>query len=292
MSVEAARMGGVRSVWRHAARHSVSVTGAITILAVIIAFALGGAHLAPYDAAEQDLGARLMPPGWQGSEGWQWFGHRCAWTGHPVAHRHGRSPGFVRIGERGRGRGPGGYRRRDARGVQGWALRRDAALRDQHAARLPVLPARRDYRRHPAAERALGASPLLPSPTGSVRPGNLSDTLHIRELEYIEAVRVMRGGDARILLRHILPNERPTSSALDLRTRCCHRDGKRPQLRRARGADRDADLGPHAQRGTRRHADRVVAHGVSGASIFLLVLAINVLGEQLREYADPESRLQ
>ena len=36
-----------------------------------------------------------------------------------------------------------------------------------------------------------------------------AETPQIRELEYIEAVRVMRGSTARILVRHILPNVLP-----------------------------------------------------------------------------------
>jgi len=120
-----------------------------------------------------------------------------------------------------------------------------------------------------------------------------SDTMQIRELEYIEAVRVMRGSSFRILFRHILPNILPNMLVLatfGLGTAIVMESGLS-----------FVGLGIPTSTPT---WGRVLSEGrdymqtawwltvFPGLAIVMLVFAINVLGEQLRDYADPKLALR
>lgn len=293
MSAEAARPGGMRSVWRHAARNPGSVTGAIAILAVIIAFALGGAHLAPYDAAEQDLGARLMPPGWQGLEGRYWFGTDALGRDILSLIVMGAAPAlFVSVSAVA------------VAALVGIAAGTLAGFKGGRLGELLlyVTNIQLAFPFFLLAVTIVGIlRPTVPLVIAVIAVANwvpfarvtYSDTLQIRELEYIEAVQVMRGGDARILLRHILPNVAPNVLVLStfaLGAAIVMESGLS-----------FVGLGVPTETPT---WGRMLSEGrdymqtawwltvFPGASIFLLVLAINVLGEQLREHADPKLRLQ
>lgn len=117
----------------------------------------------------------------------------------------------------------------------------------------------------------------------------LSETLQIRELEYIEAIRVMRGSNLRIVLRHVLPNILPNILVL---------------FTFAMGNAIVLESGlSFVGLGVPTHTPtwgRMLAEGrdymqtswwltlFPGLAIFMLVLAINVLGEKLRDVLDPK----
>jgi peptide/nickel transport system permease protein len=120
-----------------------------------------------------------------------------------------------------------------------------------------------------------------------------ADTQQLRELEFIEAVRVMRGSNIRILFRHILPNVLPNIVVLStfaIGTAIVMESGlsfvglgvpsETPTWGRMLSEGRD-------------YMDSAWWLTVfPGASILLLVLVINVIGEQLRDFADPRIQVQ
>ena len=117
----------------------------------------------------------------------------------------------------------------------------------------------------------------------------LSETMQIRELEYIEAVRVMRGSQLRIILRHILPNILPNLLVL-----FTFAMGNAIVLESGLSF---VGLGVPSQTPT---WGRMLSEGrdymqsawwltlFPGVAIFLLVLSINILGERARDLLDPK----
>jgi peptide/nickel transport system permease protein len=120
-----------------------------------------------------------------------------------------------------------------------------------------------------------------------------ADTQQLRELEFIEAVRVMRGSNIRILFRHILPNVLPNVVVL-----CTFAIGTAIVMESGLSF---VGLGVPSETPT---WGRMLSEGrdymdsawwltvFPGAAILLLVLVINVIGEQLRDYADPRVHTQ
>ena len=118
-----------------------------------------------------------------------------------------------------------------------------------------------------------------------------SETIHIMEMEYIEATRVMRGSVARILLRHVLPNVLPNLLVLAtfaLGTAIMMESGlsfvglglptETPTWGRMLSEGRDY----------MQTAWWLTAF--PGVAIFILVLTINICGERLRDMTDPKQR--
>lgn len=117
----------------------------------------------------------------------------------------------------------------------------------------------------------------------------LSETLQIREQEYIEAIKVMRGSRIRIVLRHILPNILPNILVL-----FTFAMGNAIVLESGLSF---VGLGVPTATPT---WGRMLSEGrdymqtawwltlYPGATIFLLVLAINILGERARDVLDPK----
>lgn len=117
----------------------------------------------------------------------------------------------------------------------------------------------------------------------------LSETLQVREQEYIEAVRVMRGSRLRIVLRHILPNILPNILVL-----FTFAMGNAIVLESGLSF---VGLGVPTETPT---WGRMLSEGrdymqtawwltlFPGLAIFLLVLATNVLGERVRDVLDPK----
>lgn len=117
----------------------------------------------------------------------------------------------------------------------------------------------------------------------------LAETLQIREQEYIEAIKVMRGSRIRIVLRHILPNILPNILVL-----FTFAMGNAIVLESGLSF---VGLGVPTATPT---WGRMLSEGrdymqtawwltlYPGATIFLLVLAINILGERARDVLDPK----
>ncbi len=120
-----------------------------------------------------------------------------------------------------------------------------------------------------------------------------ADTQQLRELEFIEAVRVMRGSNLRIVFRPLLPNVLPNIVVLStfaIGTAIVMESGLS-----------FVGLGVPSETPT---WGRMLSEGrdymdsawwltmFPGLAILLLVLVINVIGEQLRDYADPRLHAQ
>lgn len=116
-----------------------------------------------------------------------------------------------------------------------------------------------------------------------------SETIQVMEQEYIEAIRVMRGSVSRILARHVLPNIMPNLLVLatfGLGTAIMMESGL-------------SFVGLGLPTATPTWG-RMLAEGrdymqtawwltaFPGAAIFVLVLAINICGERLRDITDPK----
>lgn len=116
-----------------------------------------------------------------------------------------------------------------------------------------------------------------------------SDTTQIKGLEYIEAVHVMRGTTLRVLARHILPNVLPNVLVLStfaLGTAIVMESGLSFV---GLGVPTDTPTwGRMLSEGRDYMQTAWWLTVIPGGCIFLLVLSINVLGEQLRDYSDPK----
>lgn len=115
-----------------------------------------------------------------------------------------------------------------------------------------------------------------------------AETQAICKLEYIAAVRVMRGSVVRCLLRHVLPNVLPTVIVLSTFAL-----GTAIVLESGLGF---IGLAPHAESpgwgemlsdGRDYLATSWWITFFPGAAIFVVVLAVNLLGERMREQLDP-----
>ncbi|PPC74708.1 ABC transporter permease [Pokkaliibacter plantistimulans] len=118
-----------------------------------------------------------------------------------------------------------------------------------------------------------------------------AETIHIMEMEYIEAIRVMRGSVARILLRHVLPNVLPNLLVLAtfaLGTAIMMESGLSFV---GLGLPTDTPTwGRMLSEGRDYMQTSWWLTAFPGAAIFLLVLTINVCGERLRDITDPKQR--
>lgn len=118
-----------------------------------------------------------------------------------------------------------------------------------------------------------------------------AETIHIMEMEYIEATRVMRGSVTRILLRHVLPNVLPNLLVLAtfaLGTAIMMESGLSFV---GLGLPTDTPTwGRMLSEGRDYMQTSWWLTAFPGMAIFLLVLSINVCGERLRDMTDPKQR--
>jgi peptide/nickel transport system permease protein len=262
---------------------------AALILAGIVVAAVAGRHLTPYDPAAQNLLSRLHAPGLAGPEGHHWFGTDALGRDILSLIIVGAQPAlFVSIVAAAIAAAVGvlagmmaGYRG----GRFGDLL---LSLTNIQLAfpffllAVTVVGILRPSTALVIAVIALGSWVPFARVT-------YAETQQLRDLEFIEAVRVMRGGDVRILFRHILPNVLPNVVVLStfaIGTAIVMESGLS-----------FVGLGVPSATPT---WGRMLAEGrdymetawwltvFPGAAILLLVLVINVIGEQLRDYADPK----
>jgi peptide/nickel transport system permease protein len=279
----------LRIVLGHLARHPITIGLALVILALILAMALGGASLAPYDPEEQDLGARLLAPGSVGPGGPYWLGTDALGRDILSLVIVGAAPAlFVSVIAVSLAAFVGSLAGMFA-GFRGGRYADILLYLTNIQLAFPCFL---------LAVTIVGIlRPTVPLVIGIIALGGwvpfaritYSDTMQIRELEYIEAARVMRGSNARILLRHILPNVLPNVLVLatfGLGTAIVMESGLSFV---GLGIPTDTPTWGRMLSEGRDYMDTAWWVTVfPGVSIFLLVLAINVLGEQLRDYADPK----
>ncbi len=293
MSIELAGRPGARSRYRRALAQPIAAGIAGLVLAVIVLAALAGSHLVPYDADIQHLGNRLLPPGSLGQHGRYLLG--TDGLGRDVLS-------LVIMGAR------------PALLVSISAVASAAVIgvlsgigAGFHGGRsadflLYLTNIQLAFPFFLLAITVVGIlRPSVPLVIMVIAMGSwvpfarvaYSDTVKIRGLEFIEAVRVMRGTNTRMLLRHVLPNVIPNALVLStfaLGTAIVMESGlsfvglgvptETPTWGRMLSEGRD-------------YMDTAWwLTACPGVCIFLLVLAVNVIGEQLRDYADPKLTLQ
>jgi peptide/nickel transport system permease protein len=262
---------------------------ALAILVVLLAVAVAGDLAAPMDPVHQSLLSRLKPPGFEGREGVHWLGTDSVGRDILSLIIAGTRPAIL---------------------VSGLAVGCAATLG-------VMLGMVCGYRKGRMGDLLLYITNIqLAFPffllavtiVGIVRPSvslvvfvialgcwvpfariSYSETMQVVEHEYIEAVKVMRGATARILFRHVLPNILPNILVLatfSLGTAIVMESGLS-----------FVGLGVPTRSPT---WGRMLAEGrdyigtawwltvFPGLAIFLLVLAINICGERLRDITDPK----
>ena len=116
-----------------------------------------------------------------------------------------------------------------------------------------------------------------------------SVVLSLREQPYVDAAVAAGTRTPMIILRHILPNTlAPMTGAGDLHLRQRDDRGGDPVLHRRRHAADHSVLGQHHGRGAGAVAGQAVT-SCSFPAVFLsiTVLAVNLLGDGLRDALDP-----
>jgi peptide/nickel transport system permease protein len=266
---------------------------AVAILGGMIVAALLGSSITPYDATAQNLLSRLLPPGASGPDGRHWFGTDALGRDILSLIIMGARPAlFVSVAAAA------------IAAVVGVLAGMFAGFRGGRFGDL-LLSLTNIQLAFPFFLLAVTIVGILRPSTalviavialGSWVPFarvTYADTQQLRELEFIEAVRVMRGSNARILFRHILPNVLPNIVVLStfaIGTAIVMESGlsfvglgvpsETPTWGRMLSEGRD-------------YMDSAWWLTVfPGVAILLLVLVINVIGEQLRDYADPRVQAQ
>lgn len=262
---------------------------ALVFLLVLAVMAATGDLMAPMNAARQSLRARLMPPGFEGRQGIHWLGTDSVGRDILSLIVAGARPAIL---------------------VSGFAV----ALAALFGVSLGMFAGYRGGRMGGLLlyitniQLAFPFFLLAVTIVGIMRPSiplvvfvialgcwvpfariSYSETMQVVEQEYIEAVRVMRGGTARILLRHVLPNILPNILVLAtfaLGTAIVMESGlsfvglgvptKTPTWGRMLSEGRDYI------------STAWWLTFFPGLAIFLLVLSINVCGERLRDITDPK----
>lgn len=281
------------SAWRRVSRSIARQPALMTLcaafmLATLIAACTGDA-LAPFDPTLQDLGARLLPPGTMGADGRYWFGTDALGRDVLSLLIMGARPAlFVSIAS---------VSLAAALGIGAGIL---AGYRGGRFAVLLMYLSniQLSFPFFLLAITIVGIlSPSVPLVIAVIALGSwvpfarvtYSDTSQIRQLEYVEAVLVMRGSLARVLFRHILPNVLPNVLVLAtfaFGTAIVMESGLSFV---GLGVPTDSPTWGRMLSEGRDYMETAWWLTVfPGSCIFLLVLSINVLGEQLRDASDPK----
>lgn len=274
---------------RRVARQPMMIVFCIAFLMLTLVAALGGDAITPFDATFQDLGSRLLPAGATGAEGRYWFGTDALGRDVLSLLIMGARPAlFVSIAA---------VALAAAIGICAGVF---AGYRGGRVADLLLYLSniQLSFPFFLLAITIVGIlSPSVPLVIAVIALGSwvpfarvtYSDTNQIRQLEYVEAVLVMRGSTWRVLLRHILPNVLPNVLVLAtfaLGTAIVMESGLSFV---GLGVPTDTPTWGRMLSEGRDYMDTAWWLTVfPGSCIFLLVLSINVLGEQLRDSSDPK----
>lgn len=118
-----------------------------------------------------------------------------------------------------------------------------------------------------------------------------AETVQIRQLEYIQAVKVMRGSSLRSIVSHVLPNVMPTVIVLStfaLGTAIVVISGL--GFVGLSVPSSSPDWGQVLSDGRDYVVTAWWLTGVPGFAIFLLVLSVNLVGESVRDRLNPDSK--
>lgn len=289
MMKNAMTMGPLQGMRRALAGQPVIIVAAAIFMLLALAAAIGGEALAPHDPTYQDLGARLLPPGAIGPEGRYWLGTEA--LGRDVLSMliTGARPAlFVSIVAVFLA-AAAGICAGVCAGYRGGRLADVLLYLSNIQLSFPFFL---------LAITIVGIlRPSVPLVIGVIALGSwvpfarvtYSDTTQIKGLEYVEAVHVMRGTTLRVLARHILPNVLPNVLVLStfaLGTAIVMESGLSFV---GLGVPTDTPTwGRMLSEGRDYMQTAWWLTVIPGGCIFLLVLSINVLGEQLRDYSDPK----
>lgn len=278
-----------RRLSRRLAHQPVAMLLCAAFIALTLVAAIAGDALTPFDPTFQDLGSRLLPPGTIGAEGRYWFGTDAlgrdvlsllvmgAWPALFVSVCAVSLAAVAGIG---------------AGILAGYRGGRFAVLL------LYLSNIQLSFPFFLLAITIVGIlSPSVPLVIAVIALGTwvrfarvtYSDTNQIRQLEYVEAVLVMRGSIWRVLFRHILPNVLPNVLVLAtfaFGTAIVMESGLSFV---GLGVPTDSPTWGRMLSEGRDYMETAWWLTVfPGSCIFLLVLSINVLGEQLRDISDPK----
>ena len=267
-------------------RHRGAVIGAIVLLA-IVAIAIVGPHLSPYDPIAPVVSEQLQPPSWPHPFGTDQFGRDVA-----TRMLHGASlslqVGFISVGlafSVGVLVGlPTGY----------YAGRIDFAVMRL----IDVLMA------FPSILLALSIVSLLgPSLTNSMVAVSIAfiplyvrmvraSTLAVREQAFVEAARVVGAGDRKIMLRHILPNLLgPLVVVATLGVATAIIVGASLSYLGLGAQPPTPEWGAMLSDGRNFIRTGWWLSVFPGVAILITVLAINLIGDGLRDVLDPRMRV-
>ncbi|WP_244458960.1 ABC transporter permease [Roseomonas fluvialis] len=264
---------------------------AIVVLALYVLAAVGADWLVPFDPANQQIPMRLKPPGTEGPGGVHWFGTdalgRDILSMVLVATRPALLVSFSATA---------------VAATVGVLLGGLAGYRGGRVA-TALLTLTNIQLSFPFFLLAITIVGILTPSTSLVvlvialgtwvpfARVSYSETLQIREQEYIEAVRVMRGSHTRILWRHVLPGIMPSIIVL-----CTFEIAAAIVIEAGLSF---VGLGVPTRTptwGRMLSEGRDYMHGawwmtvIPGIAIVLLALCVNLVGEHLRDVADPRQR--
>ncbi len=265
------------------------VAVALVILALLAFAAITGDLMAPMNAARQSLRARLMPPGFEGANGIHWLGTDPVGRDILSLIVAGARPAIVVSGLA-----------VALAALFGVSLGMFAGFRGgwMGGLLLYVTNIQLAFPFFLLAVTIVGIMrPSIPLVVFVIALGcwvpfariSYSETMQVVEQDFIEAVRVMRGSTARILLRHVLPNIAPNILVLAtfaLGTAIVMESGL--SFVGLGVPTRTPTWGKMLSEGRDYIATAWWLTFFPGLAIFLLVLSINICGERLRDITDPK----
>nr|WP_315396927.1 ABC transporter permease [uncultured Duganella sp.] len=290
MNVQAKPNGLTR--WKKAlARQSLAVLLSTLAVIVTLVCAVAGDYLTPHDPMLQELGSRLLPPGAVGPDGRYWLGTealgRDVLSLLIVGARPAVVVSFIAVAIAAAVGVVAGI-------IAGYKGGRMASLL------LMLTNIQMSFPFFLLAITIVGIMrPSVPLVIGVIALGSwvpfarvtYSDTMQIKHQEYIEAVHVMRGSTLRVLLRHILPNVLSNVMVLStfaLATAIVMESGLSFV---GLGVPTDTPTwGRSLSEGRDYMQTAWWLTMFPGGAIFILVLAVNVVGERLRDLVDPKAR--
>ena len=253
---------------------------------MLVLVALLAPLLAPYDPLAQNLYARLQPPSashWLGTDDFGRdifsrivYGARISLADRTSRHRVSR---FRRHLTRPRSR----VSRRDCRHAHHAADGPDAGVFPSILLAIAIVAVI-----GPGIDNAILAVSivLVPQFARLMR----SSVLTVREATYVEAARALGASESRLLFYSILPNctvPLIVQATLSLGTAILDAAGL--SFLGLGGPAADPRVGSHAIRRARTAPASALGHGpFPGLAIFVVVLALNLFGDGLRDALDPK----
>lgn len=281
----------LRTRLRSLARQPAAVLLSVVVILLIVVCAVAGDRITPHDPTFQDLGARLLPPGSIGPDGRYWLGTEALGRDMLSLLIVGARPALVVSVIAVALAALIGVLAGIFAGYKGGRFASVLLMLTNIQLSFPFFL---------LAITIVGIlRPSVPLVIGVIALGSwvpfarvtYSDTTQIKHMEYIEAVHVMRGSTLRVLLRHIFPNV--ASNVMVLATFALGTAIVMESGLSFVGLGVPTDT-PTWGRSLSEGRDYMQTAWwltlFPGVAIFLLVLAVNVAGEHLRDLVDPRNR--